>query len=230
MATSTQTEAIPELLDGDRMTADEFERRYWASPHIRKAELIGGVVYVASPVTDDHGTPHALVPQWLGFYRLGTPFLNCSVDGTVRLDNLNQPQPDIHLRIDEAHGGRSRLTPDRYVAGAPELVIEIAVSSKSFDLKEKLEAYRLSGAPDYIVWRVMDDAIDWFILRDGKYDRLPLGPDGLYRSEIFPGLWLDPKALIEGDLPAIFQAVQLGLATEEHAAFVQRLRDAARPK
>lgn len=230
MATSTRIESIPELVDGDRMTADEFERRYWASPQIRKAELIGGVVYVASPVTDDHGTPHGLVPQWLGFYQLATPFLICAVESTVRLDNLNQPQPDIHLRIDEAHGGRSRLTPDWYVAGAPELVVEIAVSSKSFDLKEKLEAYRRSGAPEYIVWRVMDRAIDWFILRDGRYDRLPSGPDGIYRSEVFPGLWLDTEALIEGDLPAIFQAVQLGLATLEHAEFVAKLRDAGRPK
>jgi Uma2 family endonuclease len=230
MATSTQTDSISELVDGDRMTADEFERRYWASPHIRKAELIGGVVYVASPVTLDHCKPHGLVPQWLGFYQLRTPFLSCGVEGTVRLGNLNQPQPDIHLRIDEAHGGRSRISLDRYVEGAPELLIEIAVSSKAFDLKEKLEAYQRSGAPEYIVWRVLDQAIDWFILRDGKYDRLPLGPDGIYRSEVFPGLWLDTGAMIDGDLPAIYRAVQLGLATPEHAAFVAKLRAAAAPK
>jgi Uma2 family endonuclease len=230
MATSTRTESIPELVNGDRMTADEFERRYWASPHIRKAELIGGVVYVASPVSDVHGTPHSDLDQWIGFYRLGTPYLISSVEGTVRLDDLNQPEPDIHLRIDEAHGGRSTLSADKYLEGAPELVVEIAVSSKSFDLKEKLEAYQRSGAPEYIVWRVLDQAIDWFVLREGRYERLPLGPDGLYRSEVFPGLWLDVGAMLGGDLLAIFQAVQLGLATDEHAAFVAQLRDAALPR
>ena len=104
---------------------------------------------------------------------------------------------------------------------------EVAVSSKSTDLKEKLEAYRKNGIPEYVVWRVVDGAIDWFVLREGRYDRLPLGPDGFHRSEVFPGLWLDPAAMIRGDIAAVFQAVQLGLASPEHAAFVARLRDAA---
>src|SRR6185312_15859831 len=102
---------------------------------------------------------------------------------TIRLDDQNQPQPDIHLRIAPGHGGQSTISLDRYVEGAPELVAEIAVSSKSIDLKEKLEVYRRNGAREYIVWRVEDRAIDWFILREGRYDRLPLGPDGFYRSE-----------------------------------------------
>jgi len=191
--------------------------------------LIGGVVYVASPVSDVHGTPHSDLDQWIGFYRVGTPYLISSIEGTVRIDDLNQPEPDIHLRIDSAHGGQATLSADKYVKGTPELVIEISVSTKSYDLKDKLEAYRRGGAREYIVWRVPDKAIDWFILRDGRYDRLPLGLDGIYRSEVFPGLWLDTGALIDGDLPAIFQAVQLGLATEEHAAFVAKLR-ATKPK
>jgi Uma2 family endonuclease len=209
------------------MTSDEFERRYLASPHIRKAELIEGVVYVASPVSDVHGPAHSDLDGWILFYRMHTHFLICSIDGTVRLDDMNQPQPDLHLRIDPAHGGRAARSADDYVEGAPELLAEIAVSSKSIDLKEKLEVYRRCGALEYIVWRVLDRAIDWFILRDGQYDRLPLGPDGFYRSEVFPGLWLDPEALIRGNLDAVFQAVQLGLATPDHAAFVARLRAAA---
>ena len=230
MASTTRADSIPELVDGDRMTSEEFERRYVASPHIRKAELIEGVVYVASPVSEEHATPHAEVAQWFGFYRLSTPFLVCSVDGTVRLDHQNQPQPDVQLRIASGRGGQSTISADGYVEGAPELLVEIAVSSKSVDLKQKLEAYRRNGAREYIVWRVLDRAIDWFVLRDGQYDRLPLGPDGLYRSEVFPGLWLDPEALIRGDLAAVFQAVQLGLATPELARFVERLQAAPPPQ
>ena len=230
MATSTRADSIPELVDGERLTSEEFERRYFASPHVRKAELIGGVVYVASPVSGQHGKPHAAVTQWFGFYQLNTPFLYCSVEGTIRLDNLNQPQPDVLLLIEPDHGGQATISDDHYVEGAPELVVEISVSSKSFDLKEKLEAYRRNGTREYVVWRVLDRVIDWFILREGRYDRLKLDPDGLYKSEVFPGLWLDPDALIRGDLAAVFEAVQLGLAIPQHEAFVARLRDAARPQ
>ena len=231
MATSTRTDSIPELVDGDRLTSAEFERRYLASPQIRKAELIGGVVYVASPVSGHHGVPHAGVTQWLGFYQLGTPFLYCSVEGTVRLDDANQPQPDVLLLIESDHGGQATISDDNYVEGAPELVAEISVSSKAFDLKEKLEAYRRSGAREYIVWRVLDRAVDWFVLREGRHDRLGLDADGLYKSVVFPGLWLDPDALIRGDIAAVFRAVQLGLASEEHAVFVARLGNLpARPE
>src|SRR5690242_12924805 len=133
MASSTRassTNSIPELVDGDRMTADEFERRYHASPHIRKAELIEGVVHVASPVSDGHSSPHSDLDQWVGFYRIGTPFVRSGVDGTVRLDDENQPQPDVHLRIEPGRGGRSRTSDDGYIEGGPELVAEVAVSSK----------------------------------------------------------------------------------------------------
>ncbi len=225
MATA-QTESIPELVDGDRMTADEFERRYHASSHIKKAELIDGVVYVASPVSAEHSSPHAIVPQWLGYYQLATPFLHCYIDGTIRLDNQNQPQPDVFLLIDPDRGGRTTISPDHYVEGAPELVIEISVSSKAFDLKEKLEVYRKSGAREYIVWRVLDKAIDWFVLREGRYERLAVDADGLYQSRIFPGLWLDPEAIIRGDRPAVNRAVQLGMATPEHHDFVDGLERA----
>jgi Uma2 family endonuclease len=229
MATSTRAESIPVLVDGDHLDAAEFERRYRASPQIRKAELIEGVVYVASPVSETHGSPHAALTQWVGFSQVGTPYLVCSVEGTVRLDDRNQPQPDVHLRIASGLGGQSTRSADHYVEGAPELVAEISVSSKGVDLNERLEAYRRNGVREYIVWRVLDRAIDWFILRDGRFDRLALDEQGVYQSEVFPGLWLDPEALIRGDLAAVFQAVQRGLATPEHAAFVERLRQAATP-
>ena len=119
MSTATRADSIPELVDGDRLSSAEFERRYRDSPHIRKAELIEGVVHVASPVSDDHGPPHARLTQWFGFYELGTPHLTCSIEGTVRLDEANQPQPDIHLRIASGLGGQSTRTADRYVEGAP---------------------------------------------------------------------------------------------------------------
>jgi Uma2 family endonuclease len=221
---------IPPLRNGDRLTSTEFERRYHAMPGLKKAELIEGVVYVPSPVSEDHGPPHFDLISWLGLYRMATPGVVGSDNGTIRLDLDNRPQPDVHLRILASHGGQSRVSVDRYVVGAPELVAEVAVSSVSYDLHDKLHVYRRNRVRESIIWRVEDEAIDWFALREEKYERLASGPDGIYRSAVFPGLWLDPSALIGGDLLAVARVVQAGLATPEHAAFVERLRQAKEPR
>jgi Uma2 family endonuclease len=219
------------LQNGDRLTRAEFERRYAAMPGLKKAELIEGVVYMPSPVSDDHSGPHFDLITWLGLYRMATPGVVGGDNGTLRLDLDNDPQPDAFLRILETHGGQARLDDERYVTGAPELVAEVAVSSVSLDLHGKLNVYRRNGVREYVVWRVEDGAIDWFVLRESRFE--PLGPDpaGLYRSEILPGLWLDPAALVRGDLLRVFQVVQQGLASAEHADFLTRLQQAAaRPR
>ncbi|MBI3330470.1 MAG: Uma2 family endonuclease [Nitrospinae bacterium] len=219
---------VPALENGDRLTRDEFERRYEAMPHLKKAELIEGVVYVPSPVRyRHHGAPHALVISWLGQYAAGTPGVGLSGNSTVRLDLDNEPQPDALLLIDPSCGGQTRVSPDDYIEGAPELVAEVASSSVSYDLHAKLHVYRRNGVREYIVWRVLDEAIDWFVLRAGQYERLPVDPNGLLRSEVFPGLWLDPEALVRGDLATVLAIVQQGLASPEHATFVTRLHPPA---
>jgi Uma2 family endonuclease len=225
---STQAKVLP-LMNGDRLTRAEFERRYSAMPHLKKAELIEGVVYVPSPVSLDHAEPHFSVIFALGLYWCGTPGVAGGDNGTLRLDLDNEPQPDAYLRIFQEYGGQARLSKDRYVEGSPELVAEVAASSASYDLHDKLRAYRRNGVREYIVWRVYDQAIDWFVLRDEQYQRLVPDSAGIYRSEVFPGLWLDAAALLRGDPVAVSQAVQQGLASPEHAAFVDRLKQAAQP-
>jgi Uma2 family endonuclease len=217
---------IPPLVAGDRLTRDEFHRRYMAMPHVKKAELIEGVVYIPSPVSfEGHAAPHADFITWLGQYRAFTPGVQAGDNGTLRLDLDNEPQPDAFLRIRPEFGGQS-LTVDDYIEGAPELVAEVAASSASYDLHDKLNAYRRNGVKEYIVWRVWDQAIDWFVLRNGRYDAAAPNSDGFYQSEVFPGLLLDPAALIRGDLARVIQVVQQGLASPEHAAFVKRLEAA----
>jgi Uma2 family endonuclease len=217
---------VPPLVAGDRLTRDEFERRYHSMPHVKKAELIEGVVYMPSPVSlDGHSVPHADFMAWLGVYKAATPGTQAGDNGTVRLDMDNEPQPDAFLRILPDCGGQSK-TVDDYVEGAPELVGEIAASSASYDLHDKLNAYRRNGVKEYIVWLVWEKKIEWFVLRGGRYEPLALAADGLHRSETFPGLWLDAAALLKGDLARVVQVVQQGLASEEHAAFAQRLNDA----
>jgi len=221
------TERVPELVAGDRLTRDEFERRYAATPGLRKAELIEGVVYVPSPVRREaHGRPHALLITWLGVYEAATPGVEVADNTTVRLDLDNEPQPDAFLRVRPAAGGQSRDTPDDYVEGAPELAVEVTAGTASDDLHDKKRAYRRSGVREYLVRRAQDRELDWFVLRGGRYARLEADADGLLRSRVFPGLWLDLAALLADDLTGVLAALERGLASAEHAAFAARLRSA----
>ncbi|QDV38711.1 Uma2 family endonuclease [Tautonia plasticadhaerens] len=219
------TRRVLPLENGDRLTRAEFERRYEAMPQVKKAELVEGVVYMGSPVRlRKHGLPHSDLMTWLGVYRASTPGILIGDNATVRLDLDNEPQPDAFLMIDPAKGGQARISEDDYVEGAPELVVEIASSSVSLDLNAKLHVYRRSNVREYVTWRVLDRAIDWRVLREGEYQPTTTDERGRYRSEVFPGLRLDPAAMLRGDLAAVLDALRDGLASPEHAAFVDRLR------
>jgi len=215
---------VPTLENGDRLTLPEFERRYEAMPAIKKAELIEGEVFIPSHAgLRRHGRPHIHLVAWLGTYEAGTPGLIAACNSSVRLDLDNEVQPDVLLLIDPDRGGQARISDDDFVKGAPELVVEVAASSVSIELHKKLHVYRRSGVLEYVVWRVLDRKIDWFVQRDDEFVRLDPDDTGHYRSTTFPGLWLDEKALIEGDLSQVLDVVRLGSATPEHAKFVADL-------
>lgn len=212
------------LQNGDHLTIAEFERRYEAMPKVKRADLINGVVYMGSPVTIDfHAEQHFDLVTWLGHYRAFTPGVQGGDNATLKLPTgMNQPQADACLRIRPEFGGRTK-TKDRYVVGGVELAGEIAASSVSFDLNEKLIAYQENGILEYIVWRVEDREIDWFVLKGGKYQRLAKTKDGLCKSKVFPGLWLDPQAIAAGDMIRVLDIVQQGVASPEHERFVAKL-------
>ncbi len=211
------------LQGGDRLTAEEFERRYDAMPELKKAELIEGVVYVGSPVSiDDHGAPNIDLAGWLWVYRAHTPGIQAGDNSTVRLDPKNRPQPDLLLRILTEWGGQSKTT-DGYVTGAPEWAGEIAASSASYDLHDKMQAYWRNGVQEYVVWRVYDKAIDWFVRSAQQYERLA-AENGILKSRVFPGLWLDAAAMLAGNMAQVLAVLQQGLATPEHATFCQELQ------
>jgi Uma2 family endonuclease len=213
---------VPPLENGDQLTRPEFERRYEAMPHLKKAELIEGVVYMPSPVRyKGHGLEHLALSTWLGVYTASTPAIGASDNTTVRLDLDNEPQPDLLLRI--TTGGQSQVTADGFLEGAPELVAEIASSSVAYDLHQKLDVYRRHGVREYIVWRTVDNAIDWFVLREGRYERLAPSEAEIYKSEAFPGLWLDAAAMLRGDLAGVLKTLGEGMASVEHEEFVQRM-------
>jgi Uma2 family endonuclease len=227
---SVPRQNVPPLETGDRLSRDEFERRYDAMPGLKKAELIEGVVYVPSPVRiKQHANPHLNQGGWICLYQWATPGVVGADNGSARLDIGNMPQPDLCLFIDPDKGGQARISDDDYLEDAPELVAEVAASSVSYDLTFKFEVYRRHKVLEYVVWRVQDQQIDWFILRGKSFVRLPLDKSGLYKSKVFPGLWLDPAALIRGDATALQAALQRGLASRQHADFVARLKARSNP-
>ncbi|WP_197480155.1 MULTISPECIES: Uma2 family endonuclease [unclassified Anabaena] len=218
----TPVSTLPPLENGDKLTRPEFERRYHGMPEVKKAELIEGIVYMASPLrVTGHGEPHADIMIWLGLYKVATPGVKLADNSTVRLDADNEPQPDACLRI--AHGGQTRVSEDDYIEGAPELIVEVAASSASLDLHEKLKVYRRNQVQEYLVWRVYDGAFDWFKLQEGEYIQLQPNAEGVICSQVFPGLWLETSALLAGNLAKVIEVVQQGLASAEHQSFVENL-------
>jgi Uma2 family endonuclease len=212
------------LENGDRLTRNEFERRYEVMPQTN-AELIEGVVYMAAAVrAASHGNPHALVMGWLGIYYAATPGTYLADNTTVRLDLDNEPQPDALLRLKSEAGGQSRISEDDYIEGAPELIVEIAASSASYDLHLKLNVYRRNGVKEYIVWNIYDNALLWYRLEAGSYVAVEPDSQGIIYSQVFPGLSLNVRALLDRDLATVLAQVQRSLDSTRHQAFVARLQ------
>lgn len=224
MTATTPKRSLPALENGDRLTRAEFERRYAAMPDLKKAELIEGTVFMAAALrANSHGNPHALMMVWLGVYYAATPGTYVADNATLRLDLDNEPQPDALLRIEPEVGGRSRIAADDYLEGAPELIVEIAASSSSYDMNAKLNAYRRNGVREYLVWQVYENRILWHELVDGQY--VPLKPDqrGAIASRIFPGLVLAVDAMQRRALAEVLAELQCHVGTPVHQAYVRSL-------
>ena len=199
---ATRTDAPVSLEAGDNLTRKEFHRRYSARPDIKKAELIDGVVYLPSPVSiDRHAENHLFVATWLGTYLAAHRDFRGGDNGTVLLQGGHEVQPDAFLWRPE--DGGAYLNDDGYLVGAPQLVVEVAASSVSYDLHQEKEAYRRNGVREYVVWRVLDEAIDWLRLVDRDYVLIEPDADGLIASEQFPGLRLHVPSMLAGDLAAV---------------------------
>jgi Uma2 family endonuclease len=214
MTISTLPLTAPPLENGDKLTRHEFEHRYAAMPEDQKAELVERCVYMASPFhAKAHAEPHAQIIGWLFAYKALTPGVQLLDNATVRLDSDNEVQPDALLRIE--NNGKSIISEDDYIEGAPELIVEIAASSASIDLHQKFNVYRRNQVQEYLVGRVYDGELDWYVLKAGKYVTLEPNEAGVYCSAIFPGLWLAKSALLSGDLATVLTTLQQGLAACE---------------
>ena len=221
-ATPARRVATGTLIEGDHLDQPEFHRRYEATPPGFRAELIDGVVSIPGRITADHGYAQCVAIGWLSVYVLKTPGVQPSARTTIILGSRSVLEPDAALRIKPECGGQTVVVGD-YVHGAPELVIEISDTTRYIDLGPKLVDYGRAGVSEYVVLALNPNEVHWFRQSEGALARVAPDPDGLYRSTVFPGLWLDPAALLSGDLTRLHQVVELGVATAEHAAFVARL-------
>ncbi len=213
--------SLPPLENGDRLSRLEFERRYAAMPHVKKAELVEGVVYMASPLRiTSHGQPHGRLATWLGTYEAFTPGVVLGIEPTVKLDLENEPQPDAVLLIP---GRQATIGADDYIEGAPEFIVEVAASSAAIDLHDKKRAYRRNQVREYIVWRTLEGQLDWFRLEAEEYVMQLPDEQGILRSHVFPGLWLAVSALLAGEMATVLSVLQQGLNSPEHQKFVQQL-------
>jgi hypothetical protein len=213
---------LPPLVEGQWLDQPTFHARYEAMPPGTRAELINGVVYMPSPVGLEHGVAHAPVIVWLCYYAEQTPGLQVGDNATAILGWKSEPQPDALLRILPEFGGRTRVQ-KKMLHGSPELVVEVSHATRYVDLGPKLEDYQRAGVLEYVVRALEPDEVFWFVREGGSLVERALGEDGLYRSVNFPGLWLDPQALVRGDGRRLRAVVDLGCATPEHAEFVAQL-------
>lgn len=218
--------AVPLLHNGDRLTQSEFHRRYEAHPGKEKFELIGGIVYMASPLRKPHSDYDDELGFALGLYRRATPGVEVLHNASVILGSTSEPQPDLGLRIVPEFGGQSGDTPDQYIEGAPELLTEIAHSTFAIDMHQKKQDYQRAGVREYVVVCIEERQLYWFNFKTGRL----LRPDGrgIYRSLVFPGLWIDGPAVLARKSARIARIVRQGLKSPEHAAFVKRLQTAFR--
>jgi Uma2 family endonuclease len=212
----------PPLLEGDTLTSDEFLCRWEEIADLKRAELIEGIVYMPSPVSLGHGRFESFLNIWLGFYATGTPGCLPSLEATWLMVGRNVPQPDVTLTILPEYGGQSGIK-GPFHAGAPELIVEVAVSSYSRDFGAKRRLYESMGVREYLIALPGEEKLVWHVLTPAGFQTLEPGTDGVYRSSCFPGLWLAPDALWALDLARMNNVLQQGLATPEHATFAAEL-------
>lgn len=218
-----KNQSLPPLENGEHLDQKTFHERYAAMPEKIKAELIGGRVYImASPVLVPHSGAHSLLVLWLGNYHLSTPGTQVLANASTILGDDSEPQPDISLRVLPEFGGQTRVD-EGWLTGAPELVVEVASATESYDLHEKRAVYAEHNIREYLVYAARQRRVYWWTRGDRGFFELAADEAGVFKSVVYPGLWLDAQALVLEDAEKMNRTLQQGLATSEHAAFVSEL-------
>jgi Uma2 family endonuclease len=225
-----RSKRLPPLENGDHLDQPTFHARYQAMPEDCRAELIGGIVYMPSPQKIPHSETQLLVVRWLDEYAEATPGIKALLNNTQILGPDSEPEPDACLFIAPDYGGRVYVDEEDYLHGAPELIVEVSSSTESIDLNRKKQDYQKAGVQEYVVLALRLQQVFWFVRSRGKYKEAPLPVDGIFRSRVFPGLWLDAEAMLRCHRQGVLAALKHGLATDEHTAFMAKLKKQAAKK
>jgi Uma2 family endonuclease len=218
-----RTRTLPPLENGDQLDQPTYHARYEAMPEDCRAQLIAGIVYMASPQKMPHSKAQTLAARWLDEYAEATPGTEALLNNTQILGPESEPEPDLCLFVLPECGGRVRVDEEQYLHGPPELIVEVSWATESIDLHRKKDDYQQAGVREYVVLALRMQQVFWFVLRRGKYLEVALPSDGLFRSREFPGLWLDAEAMLSNHRVRVLAALKQGLATAEHTAFVAKL-------
>jgi hypothetical protein len=170
------------------------------------------------------------VTRWLDEYEEATPGTECLPGATNIMGLESEPEPDHPLLVLPEWGGQTWVNERGYLAGSPELIVETSWSTESRDLHQRKDDYEKAYVREYVIVALRSQKVFWFIRRAGKFAALRPGKDGVFRSKAFPGLWLDPVALLQNDRARLLAVLRAGLASKEHAAFVAKLAARKRRK
>ena len=220
MATA-DVECPPPLEFGDNLTREQFLRLWELNPAIKRAELIGGVVYMPSPVSIAHGDTDIDLGGWTFIYKVATPGLACGSNATTILSE-DVAQPEVNLRVLPEYGGKTWIK-GKYLAGPPEFLGAVCASSAAYDLHQKLDLYESAGVQEYLTVLVYDKEIRWHVLENGKYQILPPSADGISALAGLPGTLAGWCRVFPGRYAGVLDVLQKGIESSEHAAFVQSL-------
>ena len=165
----------------------------------QKADLIDGVIYMASPENTDANNLFMWLAGLMDGYvrkrRLGRVF---GTRVAFRINEVNSPEPDIaFVRTDRLH-----LVHRGFVAGPPDLAVEI-VSPDSIDrdYRRKREQYRRAGVSEYWIVDEMEQTVTLLRL-DPRRRYLEVKPrKGVLHSEALSGFWIRPEWLWQEQLP-----------------------------
>jgi Uma2 family endonuclease len=218
---------VGKLHNGKKLSQEEFHSIYEKMPADFRAELIDGTVFIREPLGIPHASNHADLTTLLGIYKLKTPGLQLCDSASVFLSSNDEVQPDLLLRILPKYGGSSKDTYTGYIAGAPELVIEVAHSSRAIDLFKKRKRYEKFGVQEYMVFCLAPAEIFWFEKDSPNYKSIQK-ENGVYKSKIFPGLWIDEAAMIRTDSDKWMAVLEEGLRSKEHEQFVKQQKSQKR--
>jgi len=192
-----------------------FEDLCCLVPDGQKADLLDGVIYMASPdiLSADELT---------GFVRFVVDgYASARGAGKVvgsryafRLTDLYSPEPDVAFISRE----RNQVLGEQAGRGAPDIAVEIVSrESRDRDYGIKKRTYEAAGVREYWIVDHLQSRVEFHRLHGDRYQLVPLERNRLFRSEALPGFWLDVEWLLRKPLPNAYDCLQQILAGEPPA-------------